>query len=281
MPVGVEAVQQPLGAYGLRLEGLDGAAHLLADAEPTWPRLRIEARLGPIEEGPEEVGDNHASFRLRTGGRVLVSRPDGRAIISTARALSQSEIVHPYLAPVAAVMAYWFGRESFHGGALQVGDAAWGVIGDRDSGKSTLLAHVAIGGGGVVADDQLVVEGDTCFAGPRSVDLRRSAAAKLGGAALGVVGARERWRVQLGAVPSKLRLAGWFFLEWGDALDLTPVVGAQRLDRLARHRGLRIPPRDPSLLLDLAELPSFVLRRPRRWESLADCADLLAQRATA
>lgn len=281
MPVGVEAVQQPLGAYGLRLEGLDGAAHLLAHAEPSWPRLRVEARLGPIDEGPEEVEDNHASLRLRNGGQVVVSRTEGHAIISTARTLKQFEIVHPYLAPVAAVMAYWFGRESFHGGAVQVGDAAWGVVGDRDSGKSTLLAHLALGGGAVVADDQLVVEGDTCFVGPRSVDLRRSAAERLGGAALGVVGARERWRVQLGAVPSQLRLAGWFFLEWGDALDLTPVVGAQRLERLVRHRGLLIPPRDPSLLLDLARLPSFVLRRPRRWESLADCAELLVQRAGA
>ncbi len=67
MPVGVEAVQQPLGAYGLRLAGLDGAAYLLAPAEESWPRLTIEARLGPIDEGPEEVGDNQASIRLRTG----------------------------------------------------------------------------------------------------------------------------------------------------------------------------------------------------------------------
>ncbi len=209
-----------------------------------------------------------------------MSRSEGHATISTARALKQFEIVHPYLARGCGDgLLVWQGELSR--GAVQVGDAAWGVVGDRDSGKSTLFAHLALAGGGVVADDQLVVEGDTCFVGPRSVDLRRSAAERLGGAALGVVGARERWRVQLGAVPSQLRLAGWFFLEWGDALDLTPVVGAQRLERLGRHRGLLIPPRDPSLLLDLARLPSFVLRRPRRWESLPDCADLLVQRAGA
>jgi hypothetical protein len=253
--------ERRLGAYGLWLEGLDGAASLLSEADPSWPRLLVETRLGPIDDDPDEVGPNHASLRLRTGGRIFLDRPDGLATISTPNPLEAFEIVHPYLAPAAAVMSYWLGRESFHGGAIQVGDVAWGVIGDRDSGKSTLLAHF--------------VEQNVCFAGPRSVDLRRSAAEHMGGAEeLGVVGARERWRVQLDPVPPQLRLAGWIFLEWGE-LGITPVIGARRLELLGQHRGLLIPPGDPSLLLDLTALPSFVLSRPRRWDSLTQCADLL------
>jgi hypothetical protein len=268
--------QRPLGAYGLRLEGLDAAARLLSGAEPSWPRLLVEARAEPMTEGPDELTPDHASFRLRTGGRVDVDRDEGRAVISTSRPLGALEIVHPYLAPIAAVMAYWLGRESFHGGAARFGDAAWGILGERDSGKSTLLAQLGRSGTDVISDDQLVVEDEVCFAGPRSIDLRRGAAERFEETdELGVVGARERWRVQLGPVPTQLRLGGWIYLEWGDELALVEVSGSQRLELLGRHRGLTIPSRDPSRLLDLAALPSFVLRRPKEWSSLAPGADLL------
>src|SRR4051794_16117268 len=122
----VDRISPPLGAYGLRLEGLDEAAALLLEADPGWPSLLVETRQGQIDDAPDEVGPDHASLRLRTGGRIQVERQEGRAVISTPRVLRPLEIVHPYLAPVAAVMAYWSGRESFHGGAVSVDGAAWG-----------------------------------------------------------------------------------------------------------------------------------------------------------
>ena len=272
--------RDPLGAYGLRLEGLDGAAELLSRADPSWPTVTVESRIGPVDDAADMLSERSASLRLRTGGRVLIDRGKSHATISTPRRLEAFEIVHPYLAPIAGVMSYWLGRESFHGGAVQVGDVAWGVLGDRDSGKSTLLAWLALHGIGVVADDQLVVERDVCFVGPRTIDLRRSAAERLGGAAeLGVVGARERWRVVLGELPAQLPLAGWCCLEWAESVEVTRVSGAKRLELLGLHRGVLVPPRDPALLLELAALPLFVLRRPRRWESLGECGDALLELA--
>lgn len=271
---------RPLGAYGLRLEGVDGAEELLCQADPAWPRLLIETHRGGSDDDPDEVGPDHASLRLRTGGRVLLDRVAGRALIRTPRELRSFEIVHPYLAPAAAVMAYWFGRESFHGGAVAVDDFAWGILGDREAGKSTLLAELAVRGAPVLSDDQLVADEERCFAGPRSVDLREAAGLRLGTAEeLGLVGARERWRLALGPVPPELPLAGWFYLDWGDSVDVTPLSGAARVERLARHRGLNVPPRDPQLLLALAALPSFVLTRPKDWGALGEGADRLLDAA--
>jgi hypothetical protein len=50
---------------------------------------------------------------------------------------------------------------------------------------------------------------------------------------------------------------------------------AQRLAALEQHRAVRLPPPDPAALLALSALPVLELRRPRRWEALADAADRL------
>ncbi len=34
-----------------------------------------------------------------------------------------------------------------------------------------------------------------------------------------MTGARERWRLQLGATTSTATLRGWVFLAWGDEID--------------------------------------------------------------
>ena len=108
--------------------------------------------------------------------------------------------MHPYLAPVALVMARWLGREGFHGGGIVAGGGVWGVLGDKTAGKSTTLAWLAREGVGVVSDDVLVIDGGTALAGPRSVDLREEAAERLGvGEPMGRVGQRERWRFSAAA----------------------------------------------------------------------------------
>ena len=93
--------------------------------------------------------------------------------------LSADELVHPFLAPAAALFAHWHGREGLHGGALALGGTAWGVIGDRLGGKSSLLAALAVSGTDVVCDDVLVLDGREVYPGPRTVDLREDAAAAL------------------------------------------------------------------------------------------------------
>jgi hypothetical protein len=270
------------GAYGIRLSGLDAARPLLVPAAPDWPSFELVNR---VEPGPyselEHVDGERAELRLRTGGRIFIDRSPGRAEFVTPRPLGSEELVHPYLAPVATIVAHWNDRESVHAGAFTVDGRVWGVVGDRESGKSSTLARLALDGISVVSDDVLILKGTKVFAGPRAIDLREEPAARLGvGTSIGVAGARERWRLRLEPVPQDLELAGWLHLAWGDRVEAVPVEGRERIERLLDQRGARLPSLSPEVLLDLASLPSWEVRRPQAWETLGETAGLLRELAS-
>jgi hypothetical protein len=167
------------------------------------------------------------------------------------------------------VIGRWLGRESVHAGALTVDGRALGVVGGRGAGKSSTLAWWALDGGEVLCDDLVVIDGRVAFAGPRSIDLREDAAAQLGaGEAIGVTGARERWRLRLAPIGDRHVLVGFVFLAWGDGVTVRPLGAVERLERLVPQRGLRLGPARPEAVLDLASLPAWELSRPRSWEAL-------------
>jgi hypothetical protein len=268
------------GAYGLRLTGVDEARDLLVDAEPGWPQIHLSWRLGSTIVEHETVTESRATLRLLTGGRIELQREMGRAEYVVGRPLSNEELVHPYLAPVAAVMAHWHGRESVHAGAFVGADGVWGVVGERESGKSSTLARLAVDGVGIVCDDLLILEGTRVFVGPRAIDLREEPAARLGlGASIGLAGARERWRLRLGPVAAALELRGWVHLTWGERVEAVRLRGGDRIARLFRQRAARLRSPAPEVLLDLASLPSWELRRPHVWDSLGETADCLRRLA--
>ena len=166
------------------------------------------------------------------------------------------------------MFAHWDDRESFHAGAFVLAGKVWGVLGQREAGKSSFLASLALGGIPVLCDDILVLDHLTALAGPRSIDLRADAARQLAaGEPLGIVGARERWRVMLDSVPAELPLGGWISLRWDDSTATSPVRGSDRLRELGAHRSLTLYPPKPDALIELSALPFMSLRRPRRWES--------------
>lgn len=259
---------RPVGAYGLRLEGVEGTRSLLVSADPRWPRFRIRSEVqAPPWRDSDFVTDSDAELRLQAGGEVRIEREPGLVVFRMERSLTELELIHPYLAPVAAVANYWFDRESFHAGAFVIDGAAWGVIGEREAGKSTLLASLALRGVPILSDDMLILEGDHAFPAPRSIDLRRSAARHFGvGEPLGVVGTRERWRLRLAPIAGAPPLRGWIFLSWGDRVETSKVAPHERVARLGAQRGLRLAPRDPARLLDLVALPAWELRRPPDWD---------------
>jgi hypothetical protein len=175
-----------------------------------------------------------------------------------------------------------------HAGAFAVNGRALGIVGTRESGKSSTLAWMAREGVDVLCDDMLIVDGDRPFAGPRSIDLRADAARRLeAGEAIGVTGARERWRLPLGpaedgaTASGGTKLVGWVFLAWGDETAARPLPARERIPRIAVERGLRLPPVRPDSLLELAELPAWELSRPPDWASLPRAADLLLELASA
>jgi hypothetical protein len=264
------------GAYGVRLANVDEAAELLVPAGADWPALTIEQRLGTGEAPHDWMTERAATITLRNGGEIAIDRGAGRVVFVLPRPVGPAELVHPLLAPVGGVMAWWYGRECFHAGGFVLDGRVWAVLGDRGAGKSTTMGWLALNGHGIVCDDLLVVGDGAVFAGPRSVDLRESAAEHLGaGEALGMVGARERWRLTVGPVESGLELAGSIFLGWGERVEAVVLPGRERLARVRAHRGVTIPPRDPTVLLDLAALPAWELRRPRSWDSLEPAGELL------
>ncbi|HEX2044597.1 MAG TPA: hypothetical protein VHF23_03090, partial [Gaiellaceae bacterium] len=227
------------GAYGLALRGLDRAGELLVPAPASWPVLDVLAQQGSETPAADVITERRAELGLAAGGRIHVEREPLRAVFETPAPLADGELVHPYLGSAAVVAAFWFGWESFHAGAVVVEGGAWAVLGEREAGKSSLLAWLALTGVDVAADDVLVVDGATVFAGPRAVDLRREPAARFGaGEYLGRVGARERWRLQLGPVAPELRLRGWIFLVWGERVEARRLAGGSRVLELARQRAI-------------------------------------------
>ena len=274
----MKATADPFGAYGFRLQGLDGARSLLVPAPPTWPQLSVS--VAPDGPGPpcDRVGPERAELKLLTGGWVGIDRDPGRAVYHLPARVDDGALVHPYLAPVALIAARWLGRESFHAGAFVAGDGVWALLGDKEAGKSTTLAWLAAHGHSVMCDDALVLDELTALAGPRSIDLRAESARRLGiGEPLGTVGVRERWRVQLDPVPAELPFRGWVSLAWGDEVAVERLRGAARLPALIPHRGVRLEPPRPAALLDYVALPHLVLRRPYGWESVSESVERLLE----
>ncbi len=256
--------------------GLHGADGLLVDAPPAWPSLELRhAQPGNDAPALDAVGPDGAQLKLQRGW-VDVDRRAGRVTFRLDDRPPDRDLVHPYLAPAAAVAARWMGRDSFHAGAVVVGDGAWAILGDKGNGKSTTLAWLALHGHPVLTDDLLVVNGEAALAGPRCIDLRQETSERLGvGESLGVVGQRERWRLALGVVPAQVPLRGFVTLAWHSQLSLESLRGPERLLTLLPGRTVRLAPTSPAALVELSSLPVWRLRRPRRWDALGEATERL------
>jgi hypothetical protein len=275
----LNAEHRPRGAYGFQLTGVPAARELLVEAPSHWPRLDLEVCITSEPEPPgDHVDDEFAVLRLRSGGSARIERGAGCATFMLGQRPSDGALVHPHLASVAVVAAHWLGRETFHAGAFLAGGGVWGVLGDKEAGKSSLLASLALAGVPVVSDDILVLDQMMALAGPRSIDLRAGAARHLAvGEAVGVMGTRERWRLVLGPIAAEAPMRGWVLLRWDTDTGVRALSGSERLIRLAAHRGGRLYPPEPGLLVALSALPVLELRRPQSWESGRDAIERLLE----
>jgi len=243
--------------------------------EADWPVVRIEQRRIEVGRRPTRVDDERAEFPLVGGGRAIVDRRRGVATFHTPHPLDDDELAHPYLAVVAWAYARWLGRPALHAGAFLAEGGAWALVGRQEGGKSTLLAGLALAGHPVVADDILILDHGEVLAGPRCIDLRDDAQAELGVAELDPVRSGSRGRLVLPSVPAHAALRGVIFLAWSDAIEAIRLSPAERLRRLAERPGLSEP--SPVVPLELARLPAWELRRPRRWDLLAAVRDRLLE----
>lgn len=258
------------GAYGLRIGGLPESRWLSrVPASAGWHAVHVELRRG---DGPAPDEDE-THLPLATGGYAEVDPVRRSAALVDSR-IEDSRVAHPFLAAVGAMFARFDGREALHAGAFVHDGGAWGVLGDKESGKSSLLARLAVRGTPVVSDDLLVLAGTAALAGPRCVDLRADAADRLG-----VTGGTEpvregeRRRLPLAPVPLEVPVRGLFHLTWGSSTSVDLLAPAERIGLLASYRTLRRPGGDALALLDLAPLPVWRLERPRGWSSFDEAAD--------
>ncbi|MEO8692736.1 MAG: hypothetical protein ABI658_04415 [Acidimicrobiales bacterium] len=268
-----------LVTYGLRIDGLAGAGRLLAHSCVDYPVLHVERQLGTAEV-EQVVTDDSADFRLQgDAGSVHLDRATLTAHFKLCRPIDDEATVHPFLAMTAAIVSRWLGRDAFHAGAFVVDDGAWAILGQKGTGKSSMLGYFAINGTTIVTDDVLVLDNGDALAGPSCVDLRPDTSVFLGaGEDLGVVGARSRFRVVLPTAPPRTPLRGWVFPTWSDTLELVPVPVAQRVSLLAANLALTRAPLQPDRFLDFASLPCWELRRPRQFDMLHETAALLLDR---
>ncbi len=139
------------------------------------------------------------------------------------------------------------------------------MAGANEAGKSTLLAGLARRGTPILSDDLLVIDRTgQAFAGPRCLDLRRPPLGGDGAAErLRPVRGDTRLRLDLAPVAPAARLRGWFFLEWGSRVEAVRCSAQARLGGLLAQRRWADEAIDPRVLLALASLPAWTLRRPR------------------
>jgi hypothetical protein len=262
------------GAYGIRLAGLPLGAPLTQAAPETWTLWRVhrdEGRAGDSSPAHAAIGSAKARVPVVPEGVLLVDRGSTNIVYRTSEPVADEALIHPYLAPAAAIVASWAGRISFHGAAFVVDGGAWLVLAGSAAGKSVL-------GLTVLSDDLLVVDHHDIMTGPRCLDLRCDAAEHLGiGTPLGVVGGRERWRVRLGLAPAVLPIRGFVTLAWAEEASVETCPARMRLAELMRHRAIERGASDVRPCLDLAARPMLQFARPRRLCELEAGIELLLQ----
>ena len=271
------------GAYGYRLPDLDGAAGLTA-VDDDAPVIRVDVRL----LGGDEAADAHADkeIPLVDSGLLSLDWPTRRAVLRLPVLPPRDELLHPWLAPVVAEFARRDGAVVLHAGVLAGPGGAVVVAGDREAGKSSLMAACALDGLDVLADDLAVVRSGQVAAGPRFLDLRPGTAERLPAEA-GVHPARSNSRSRLAlpaGVPSA-PLVGVVLLDWADdvdaAVELVPVPVVDRLPALVPHTSFEDPASQGPGLLALVRTPVWRLTRPRRWDGQPAAVDLVRRLASA
>lgn len=250
-----------MGSYGLGLAGsvVALAGDLLGPAPSTWPEVTVEW-VPPLTDPPELgfFSSGESVLPLLSGGHASFDRKERLARFHKPHAADGHELAHPCLSAVGLVFARWDGRIALHAGAVVIDGVAWGVLGDREAGKSTTLAWLAQAGYAVLCDDLLVVDGTRAFAGPRTVDLRPQSAERLDDRErLVTVRRGERRRLLLSDTSPEAPLGGFVVLGVGDRLSVEPVPVAERMGALGGHLTLRQAGLPAAGLLALVELPMW------------------------
>lgn len=267
------------GAYGFRLVMDPSLGRLpdLPELDEDAPGIAFEWRHASLLVEREILDGDRVSLGIRGGSGLEVRREPASILLELAEEPTLHSLVHPLLTTPMSILARWRGDLTLHAGSFFANGRSWAVIGAREAGKSTMVATLGERGCPLVADDLLVLDGETVHAGPACVDLRPDVVARVEGArSLGVVGGRHRYRLSTSQGPARSHLGGFFLLDWSDdaAVAIEEVAPSERLRLLCEHDYIGLlGPADPRQMLDLLEIPMWQVRRPRDWAATSAAAD--------
>ena len=250
-------IRERRGAYGFVYDGFE-VDEWLVPAPDDWISVSMGQSIG-TSSGETFIGHDEAVVALKSEREVrLVREPPAVAFVGP-ELLDKQSLIHPFVAPAAAVLAHWQGWIAIHAGSFARGGKAWLLVGDNARGKSSTLAAIARRGDCVLSDDLAVVRGDKVLAGPRSIDLREPhdfANAE----DLGIVGERRRWRIWLEAAPVELPIGGAITLDWADQPRVEQLDLEHRASPLMKELATA---RTPQAVLRLMSFPTISVSRPR------------------
>jgi hypothetical protein len=239
-----------------------------------WPLVTVSWRQADDIGAGDRIRADYAEVELPEGERAVIERGNRRATLLARSPVDDGRLVHPFLAGVGTIFAWWHGHAAVHGGAFMTRAGAWVLLGGRAAGKSSMLAALHLAGRPVLADDLVVIADGVALAGPRCVDLRPDSVDALGvGGSVEPVRGGERLRLAQREVAPQARLCGWVALSWSERIEARALGPAERLERLAVHSSF--PPRDRTSLIRLAQLPGWELSRPQVPTSLEPAVDRL------
>ncbi|HXR31562.1 MAG TPA: hypothetical protein VN752_10535 [Solirubrobacterales bacterium] len=275
------------GAYGFRL--------VLPTHEPELPDLSpldgdaldvaLECRYASVWSERNRIEPGWISLGEPRGSLLEVRREPASITVEFPDATTPEALVHPLLALPLSILARWRGDLTLHAGGFFAAGRAWGVIGVREAGKSTMLAKLAQNGCPLLADDLLVLDGGVVRAGPACIDLRPDVAERFQGARfLGQVGDRPRYRLATPHGPGRAELAGLFLLDWSEdaEIGIEPVPASEALQIIHKQEYIGLlGPTDPKKVMKLLGTPVWRVRRPRDWgrteEAVAAVLDVTAR----
>lgn len=213
-----------------------GAHPALRDLDA--PSGRVTIRCASTAPEGEPSGGEWMRLDLAEGSVLDVrAAADGSYDATLAGGVTKTadDLVHPYLAPIAALVHRWRGVPAIHAGALVRSGKALALVAERGMGKTTTSARLLQDPSwSLISDDLVVVDGGRVLPGPLSLDLRPASAEVLGDLHGAVVRGGERVRHTVSDTVSETDpvLVGCVHLVFGVTTTLRTLPVDERLRRL-------------------------------------------------